>query len=57
MKKISRKLTLNRETLRNLIAENLVEVAGGTSPDPPSRISCVRPICPIQHDTASNCCA
>jgi hypothetical protein len=57
MKKTAKRMTLNRETLRHLKTQDLVEAAGGTSPDPPSRISCVRTICPIQHDTASNCCA
>jgi hypothetical protein len=58
MKKIARKMTLNRETLRHLSAENLVDAVGGTSPDPPSRVSCVRTICPVQNDTAaSSCCA
>ncbi len=55
-KMTAKKLTLNRETLRYLDAQNLMEAAGGTSPDPPSRNSCVRPICPDQADTRSNCC-
>jgi hypothetical protein len=46
MKKTTRKMILNRETLRHLNAENLMDAAGGTSPDPPSRASCVRTICP-----------
>ncbi len=47
MKKIARKMTLNRETLRHLNAENLADAAGGSYPDPPTQHqdTCLKTLC------------
>jgi hypothetical protein len=58
MKKTAKKMILNRETLRLLNAETLADAAGGTYPDPPSRVSCGNTICPDQpatQVTGTNC--
>jgi adenosylmethionine-8-amino-7-oxononanoate aminotransferase len=51
VKKIAKKMTLNRETVGCLNAETLAKIAGGTSPDPPSQSTCVRTICPNRPET------
>ena len=60
MKKTARKMTLNRETLRLLNAENLGGAAGGSYPDPYTQHqdTCLRPLCtsdPIEQNSKTNC--
>ncbi len=44
MKKESRKLNLNRETLAPLMADDLDNVNGGTSPVATSSTACIRTV-------------
>jgi hypothetical protein len=60
MKKTARKMTLNRETLRHLNAENLRGAAGGSYPDPYTQHqdTCLRTLCtsdPIEQNSKTNC--
>jgi hypothetical protein len=63
MKKTAKKMTLNRETLRYLNAQNLADAGGGQQsyPDPPSQASCIDKICPndpvTQYTVAATNCA
>jgi hypothetical protein len=53
-KKSAKKLSLNRETLKRLSGEELLEAEGGVSNPCQSRSWCL--VCPVSHDTQCDRC-